>query len=993
MGMTERYCSPMQWLAIAAVALVVCTDIAAAIDPDTPIRQLRRQNWFLEQGLPQAAATSIAQDSTGFVWVGTQDGLTRFDGRSFLTYRQDDHPGLANNAITQLQLDADGRLWIGTKNGLSVKDGERFVQVLASEGQTVGTISAIAVDDAGAVWVASEGGLKRVVDGQLQPADTLGDQPVYGLLLDGQHRIVSTSGGLQFDDHWIAASDAGISMKQPIIGCDGPWVASSHGLFRIVDGNLRRFAAIPERGINTLYCDQNQILWVGEGRGLWRIQQGRLIDSVTDESQFPHLWVMALAADREGGIWVGTISGGLYRLSTPGYVRINQLEGLPFKTVWAVSTALDGGVWVAGDRSVVHINDDVIGPEIAPDQLADSVIMTVYEDRQTGLWVGTRSGLFRVDKTGLSTRVHNQGTASVFRTSSGDLLAGTLGGVLAIDGDTASPLQTAGPSVTRIRTMTEDSGSLLVGSSIGAYRLSDGRFEQLGIEPAMGAPAATLAAHDGRTYIGYLGSGMVVGADEQWRLLGRADGLIADTVYHLDFSQSGWLWASTNRGVFRVALEQLDPSASGEVLIEPIITITGLEPGAAQGYCCNGGSSGSGARDTHGNLWLPSLDGVVRIAQQPNRERLPQATVEIESVAFSGRSMSVRGIDHVAMPMHERDLQVTFTAPTFVRPQATAYRYRLVGYEETWRVSDFGQANYTNLPAGDYTLEVSTQGDVVAVSRLNISIPKLPREQTWVHLIAVLLIALSLYAAYRLRLRQLKKRERELSNQVSLRTAELQTANQQLERLAMQDPLTRTGNRNYLHGRIEDDIRDAVNEKKDPNHQGVVFVLIDLDHFKKINDEHGHAAGDEALNAVARRLCDMARSHDYLIRWGGEEFLWVAPDCGPADAEQLAERIVRGVGGRPIVIHDTPLSISCSAGFSVFPAHLEAAKPEQWPRVVELADMAMYEVKKAGRNGWAGLLVNTHHGTLADLVRNADVHRAKGILRLIGPTTLKSNQG
>lgn len=987
--MIKLHRSPHHWLAFAVAMLLLSADLAAAIDPDTPIRQLRRQNWFLEQGLPQAAATSIAQDKNGFVWVGTQDGLTRFDGRSFLTYRQDDHPGLANNAITQLQFDSHGRLWIGTKNGLSVMDGERVSQFEAFDGQTVGTISAVAIDEEGIVWVASEGGLKKVFDGKLQSAEILGDQPTYGVLTDEDLRVVSASGGLQFGQDWLPAPDPAIAMKQAVLGCDGPWVASSHGLFQVVDNQLQRFAAIPERGINTLHCDQEQVLWVGEGRGLWRIKAGKLIDSVTDESQFPHLWVMALATDREGGIWVGTISGGLYRLSTPGYVRINQLEGLPFKTVWAVANALDGGVWVAGDRSVVKINDGVISPEIAPDQLADSVIMTVFEDRQTGLWVGTRSGLFRIDDAGRSTRIHNQGTASVFRNSSGDLLAGTLSGVLAIDGDATSALQTEGPAVTRIRTMAETEGSLLVGSSIGAYQLRNGAFEQLGIEPAKGAPAAALAAHQGRTYIGYLGSGLAVGSNDQWRLLGRADGLIADTVYHLDFSQPGWLWASSNRGVFRVELEQLDPSATGSVQIEPLITITGLEPGAAQGYCCNGGSSGSGARDAKGNLWLPSLDGVVRIAQQPNREQLPSATVEIESVAFSGRTLSVRGIDQVTMPIRERDLLVSFTAPTFVRPQATGYRYRLVGYENTWRRSDFGQANYTNLPAGDYTLEVSASGSEAVVSRLNITIPKLPREQSWVHILAAMGLALILYAAYRLRLRRLKTRERELSEQVSLRTAELQTANQQLERLAMQDPLTRAGNRNYLHGRIEDDIREALRDSGEPDHQGVAFVLIDLDHFKNINDEHGHAAGDLALNAVAERLRDMARSDDYLIRWGGEEFLWVAPNCGPADAEQLAERIVRGVGGQPIVIHKRSMPISCSAGFSVFPAGLDDARPEQWPRVVELADFAMYEVKKAGRNGWAGLLVDTNSGDMADFVRNAKQHRAKGMLRMIGPTTLK----
>ncbi|WP_426103599.1 diguanylate cyclase [Massilia sp. TSP1-1-2] len=195
----------------------------------------------------------------------------------------------------------------------------------------------------------------------------------------------------------------------------------------------------------------------------------------------------------------------------------------------------------------------------------------------------------------------------------------------------------------------------------------------------------------------------------------------------------------------------------------------------------------------------------------------------------------------------------------------------------------------------------------------------------------------------------------------------LEKAYQALEELSLTDQLTGLRNRRFFLQHVEGDVGMALRHHDDPlrstandEHCGpgrdMVFFMVDLDHFKDVNDVHGHAAGDAVLVQMQERLREVFRESDYLIRWGGEEFLVLARATHRDDAKVVAERIRQAVAKRTFVLADgTELAKTCSIGFACFPFVPEEPRLLSWSEVVELADQALYLVKRSGRDGWAGI--------------------------------------
>lgn len=193
---------------------------------------------------------------------------------------------------------------------------------------------------------------------------------------------------------------------------------------------------------------------------------------------------------------------------------------------------------------------------------------------------------------------------------------------------------------------------------------------------------------------------------------------------------------------------------------------------------------------------------------------------------------------------------------------------------------------------------------------------------------------------------------------------ELEQAYKALEDVSLTDQLTGLRNRRFFLQHVDADVGMSLRRYDDPLRperesapgKDLVFFMVDLDHFKQVNDQHGHAAGDTVLVQMQERLREVFRESDYIIRWGGEEFLVLARATHRDDAKLVAERIRMAVAGRPFLLPDgTRLSKSCSIGFACFPFLPADPRLLSWSQVVELADQSLYLVKRAGRNAWAGL--------------------------------------
>jgi len=218
--------------------------------------------------------------------------------------------------------------------------------------------------------------------------------------------------------------------------------------------------------------------------------------------------------------------------------------------------------------------------------------------------------------------------------------------------------------------------------------------------------------------------------------------------------------------------------------------------------------------------------------------------------------------------------------------------------------------------------------------------------------------------------RQQKRQTLVLSAQVAARTAELhqknaelQAAYQQLETISLTDKLTGLYNRHFIESHIDSELEHCLRLYQDwqagitskPEHADMAVLLIDLDRFKQLNDNYGHNAGDEVLQQLKHNMQQVFRQSDYLVRWGGEEFVVVVRFIERADVQALAQRFIESVQQTPFVVTgQPPIPVTCSVGYVCYP--LVANQHNcQWPELLKLADLCLYAAKNSGRNGWIGM--------------------------------------
>jgi diguanylate cyclase (GGDEF)-like protein len=245
-------------------------------------------------------------------------------------------------------------------------------------------------------------------------------------------------------------------------------------------------------------------------------------------------------------------------------------------------------------------------------------------------------------------------------------------------------------------------------------------------------------------------------------------------------------------------------------------------------------------------------------------------------------------------------------------------------------------------------------------------------QTRWALALAVLAVIAAVAGIVRMRTRLLVRRHRVLEARVRERTEALEAATTaltakslELEEASLTDPLTGLRNRRFLDRQMPADVALAVRHYEPltgapspgGSEQDLLFFLIDIDHFKRINDAHGHMAGDAVLTQMRGRLEQVFRASDYLVRWGGEEFLIVARGTPRSRAAEMAERARQAVAAQPFGLEGGfQLSLSCSVGFCAFPLCTQRPAALDWHAAIDLADAALYEAKDVGRNAWVGLV-------------------------------------
>jgi diguanylate cyclase (GGDEF)-like protein len=957
------------------------------------------QSYGSAEGLEHTSLTTMAQDAEGFLWVGTEGGAYRFDGTGFRLWSLPE--GLPSAWVRAFAPNADGSLWIGTRAGLCLLR-DRRVQTLDSGDPLVSAqIHRILRDARGRVWVAAESGLFQSADGGLHFAPVQGwpGGPAYSLAMDGEALWVGGASVLHHlggDGGWRTwTAREGVpteSVKALLMTQSGIlWVRTPSQLRVLAPKDTR--LGLPALGLpplavsfyeESLSPDGDGGVFVPTAKGLIHFTERawRILDETRG---LPSGWVNQAFVDRAGNLWVASV--GLHRLQgRGGWENFTRQDGLPADSTWGLLRDRAGVFWAGTSGGLARLGAK--GPEAFP-PAAGLVLYTLKEGPDGSIWGGGEQPfLIRIspDRSRL-TRIPlppSRGLALPVVLAfdhGGDLWVGTSHDGLWRVSDPAGHAKfhrAELPGATPMEAITalhEDAqGRLWAATQLGLARLDPKGWHlwgrEIGLRPA---PLAALAPlPDGTAWVAYrepMGLTLVDLRGEAPKVVrhwNRKDGLASDSVYSLAVDSAGRLWVGGPRGVQWLAGQE-------HRLFRREDGLTSTD--------CNPFSTWV---DADGGVWFGSTAGLLH--HPPEQELQAQ---NLPGTLFVSFRLGSRLWEHPfagpvnlgAVPFRDSTLTAQFTSLTFEHEGRLRFQSRLTGIDEGWVDIPSRDLRYSALAPGHYRLEVRAlieDGGAGPIASAAFRVLRPWWLRWWAWPVWAGLAVCTGVAVFHWRVRLLEKRNEELKVLVYQRTEALELSNLALATISTTDPLTGLRNRRYLEDELPPVLalvlraqRDHLGTDHHSSESCLVFAMLDLDHFKRVNDTYSHAAGDLALKQLADILRREARESDFLVRWGGEEILFVGHTSDLDGAATVVARLHQALREHPFDLGlPQPVTITCSIGFSLFPFqsdHLEAAS---WEDQVRVADRCLYAAKRSGRDGWVG--VAARPGQAAGLAKRFD---------------------
>jgi signal transduction histidine kinase/ligand-binding sensor domain-containing protein len=767
---------------LVAAAGLVFPRAALALNPAKSLTQYTRTVWTQEHGLPQDTIRTIVQTTDGYLWLGTDEGLARFDGYEFVIFTKD-KGDLPSNSITALAAAPDGGLWIGTTNGLTWHRGQQFHTYTVKDGLPDDGIAALLVDHGGALWIVAGIQLSRFQAGKFtnfSPGAQVPLDTVRSVAEDRGHNIwVAGYGGIvrREGERFVRVMTGPFDTELVLVMmCDrdnNMWFAISKGLYvRSPAGKLRRYDTrdgLPDAFVRSLWQDRDGNLWAGTNGGLSRLEKNRFVAPAVDGSHDPD-WVRSIYEDREGNLWVGMNSGlsrfrddiftvysksdnlpsdepttvfqdrkgrvwvgfhdtGIGAFEAGGFKVYGTHSGLPSNEIFAIAEARDGDLLVATREGLCRMHNGRFTTYNVNDPLGRRLVFDAREDSAGRLWVAGPAGLIRIERNGQHNvvaggRVLNDAFVTLCEGRNGVLWAGSWGkGLWRVDGNQVKQFTvTDGLSTDQIRSLWLDA--------------------------------------DGTLWIGTFGGGLNALRDGRFRRYTAREGLLSDNIAHIEDDGHGSLWLATTRGICRVAKQDLAQLNAGKI---KVLTPTnyGVEDGLRSAQCAPGiPTGGGGERTTDGRLWFPTSRGLAVIDPNVrNRDLAPPVVNLVEVVANNHREVGFS--QQVKLAPGNGRVQVRYTAIHLSSPDRVRYSYILEGLDAEWTQAVTRRViNYNSLPHGHYRFVVRAQAPGGPAGEESFSFELLPHfyQTIWFKLLCAALLAAVGWAIYQLRLAQIRSR-------------------------------------------------------------------------------------------------------------------------------------------------------------------------------------------------------------------------------------------
>ncbi|TAK56446.1 MAG: sensor histidine kinase [Bacteroidetes bacterium] len=827
-----RYISIIVWMFVWVEAAWA----QAGLHSEKELTQYSHDIWQTEDGLPQNSISCITQTRDGYLWLGTLEGLVRFDGVRFTVFDAGNTPALLSNRIVSLYEDRLGNLWVGTEGGgvMRLSHGE-FTLVSTADGLLSNTVGQICEDREGRIWIAHGNGVSICKGGDIisighddSIASTTPGEVTRSFRKGNVSLVINNYRGLPGKSLGPICSDRSGNI----------WIGSDSGLL-CYDGNKFRLYTkrdgLPNTEFFALYPSGNGALWIGTAHGLVLFQNERFTVWTTKKG-LPHefVWslcerrdgslligtqggglcafngkrftrfstenglsndvVWSLFEDREGILWIGTNGGGLNRLKNAPFTTYTTLQGLAYDFVWSITQAPNGDLWFGTYQGLTRYSKGTFQSFDKGDGLSNDFIWSVYVDRSGTVWVGTANGLNKFVNGKFIQYDARDGLVghtvrSMLQDREGALWVGTVGGVNRLTSSNPSKFialtKEDGLSNSIVMSLCEgNDGSLWIGTGGGLNRYKNGNITSFTVMDGLSNDIIRSLYEDaeGTLWIGTQGGGLNLYRNGKFTSITQRRGLFNNVVSQILEDDRGNLWMSCNKGIFRVHKRELLDFAD-----DKISTIVSYPYGKDDGMKspeCNGSSQPAGWKSKDGRLWFPTIKGVVVV--NPNQGEINKVAppVIIENVSVNKKPISE--FHPGKIPVESGDLEVEYTGLSFYAPEKVTFRYRLDGYDKEWKdVGTRRTAYYTNLSPGTYTFWVTAVGSDSSFDgpSSSLSFTLLPPfyKELWFYLLVGATVISIVIGGYRLRMKQVQRREQRLIRLVKERTQNLQTEKENSE--------------------------------------------------------------------------------------------------------------------------------------------------------------------------------------------------------------------
>ena len=726
-----------------------------------------------EDGISQSGANVIYQDKTGYIWIGTQAGLNKFNGNSFIVYSTDE--GLSNDNITALAEDSTGCLWIGTNTGLACLKQDKITEYDLGEKNKTTYIYRLLTDNNGRIWIATDNGLYIKQNFTFTKVDSFAGQPqlkIFDLFEDSQQRV---------------------------------WLITENGLFYYENNTFKEFTKIRNTTFYTLTEDCSKRLWIATSQKVYVFNPKLQIIKTLDEEDIPiNFPVIKMFCDDFGHIWMG-MNGGVAEVDGKFNVKTyTSANGLTIHPVYDIMEDNEHVIWIGGIGGLAKFASRAFTNYTESDGLASNNAFPVFKDSKNYLWVGTVAGVSCFDGSKWENFNQSHGlfgniTVDILEDRVGNIWIATLSGLTRFRDNKFFPEKILDKHY-QVNDIFLDSQNRMWASlsQKGVYRKSANGWEKVNV-PGITERYAYFA-EDVHHNIWVSGEGGIAKWDGlQWQRYTVNDGLAYKLVRNIETDKAGNLWIiyDASYGVTKFDGKSFIHYTTKNGLSSNAVYFVGIDLNnnkwfgtsrgvdffdgnkfvnynTHEGYVNSESSDRGFFADRDSTIWFATSGGVSHYNPRFDITKGAPPKIVLNTVEYAGKYFN-NALD-VQFPYQKGDFVIYFDILSSLNPRQLEIRTKLSNYYDTWRQTDSRELRFSNLSPGKYELIVQARKYKGEWSEpLVYTFTILPPfwQSTWFILLNLVTFAAFLYVVFNWRTESIKRKNAQLEELVNQRTSDL----------------------------------------------------------------------------------------------------------------------------------------------------------------------------------------------------------------------------